>query len=201
MPKKKSVGNKQILVPPPAMEVEVLGPTNGRPSTYKPEYCDMLVKHRSEGYSFESFGAVINAHRDTLYEWAKVHENFSDAKKRGLEQCSKFYEDLGKLIATGQLRRLKSRTPVFTPDGKVVTNQNGEPVYKEEYEPAVANSTAWIFLTKNLLGWRDRREIGIMDPNSEGTLPLQKVPDQELVERFQRFLERKQMKALNGDTK
>ena len=27
----------------------------GRPTKYKPEYCEMLIEHMSEGLSFESF--------------------------------------------------------------------------------------------------------------------------------------------------
>jgi len=35
----------------------------------------------SEGFSFESFGAIARVCEDTLYEWAKVHPEFSEAKK------------------------------------------------------------------------------------------------------------------------
>lgn len=44
----------------------------------------MLVKHMSQGYSFISFAAIVDVCEDTVYEWAKVHEEFSEAKKRGL---------------------------------------------------------------------------------------------------------------------
>lgn len=47
----------------------------------------------SGGYSFESFAATLKCNRDTLYEWAKVHPSFSDAKKAGTDQAIRWYEE------------------------------------------------------------------------------------------------------------
>jgi hypothetical protein len=55
----------------------------GRPSKYKPEYCDQLREHMAQGFSLESFGGVVKVCRATLYEWAEVHPDFSDAIKEG----------------------------------------------------------------------------------------------------------------------
>jgi hypothetical protein len=54
-----------------------------RPSKYDPKYCELLYEHLAEGHSFRSFGGRIRVCEDTLYEWAKVHEEFSEAKKEG----------------------------------------------------------------------------------------------------------------------
>lgn len=35
------------------------------------------------GFSFDTFAGRIRVARDSLYEWLKHHENFSDAKKIG----------------------------------------------------------------------------------------------------------------------
>lgn len=67
----------------------------GRPTLYQPEFCEMLVDHMDQGYSFESFAADVDVDRDTLYEWAKVHPQFSDAKKRGFAKSLKFLEKAG----------------------------------------------------------------------------------------------------------
>jgi transposase-like protein len=76
MTKKKSVK--------PDVEVKKIAPRPlGRPSSYKPEYCEELEAHMAIGYSFESFAGKIGVDRDTLYEWRKVHQDFSDAFKRG----------------------------------------------------------------------------------------------------------------------
>lgn len=70
----------------------------GQPTKYKTEYCEMVTKHMSEGLSFESFAGVIGVNRDTLYEWAKVHQNFSDAKTKGTAASLLFWEKLGRQI-------------------------------------------------------------------------------------------------------
>ena len=54
-----------------------------RPTKFKEEYCKQLIEHMSLGYSFESFAGKIDVDRDTLYEWKKVHESFSDAFRKG----------------------------------------------------------------------------------------------------------------------
>ncbi len=70
--------------------------TLGRPTKYKPEYCQMLIDHMSEGYSFESFGGIIEVAEDTLYEWAKVHEDFSVSKKIGTQKSMVWWEQIGR---------------------------------------------------------------------------------------------------------
>ena len=67
----------------------------GRPTSYKPEYCAMVIEHMSKGLSFETFGAVANCSKQSLYLWAETHEEFSDAKKAGFLKCQLFWEELG----------------------------------------------------------------------------------------------------------
>jgi hypothetical protein len=50
----------------------------------------MLADHLKEGLSMESFGGVVHVSRDTIYEWLKVHKEFSDTKNA--------YEDAGRLL-------------------------------------------------------------------------------------------------------
>ncbi len=55
----------------------------GRPTSYKKEFCELLIDHMSQGLSFDVFGAIVDVCKDTTYEWVKVHKEFSDAKKLG----------------------------------------------------------------------------------------------------------------------
>lgn len=75
----------------------------GRPTKYKPEYCDQLIEHMAKGYSFETFGAAVGVARSSVYEWLKNQE-FSDAKKEGLMQCQLFWERMGIGGATGRIK-------------------------------------------------------------------------------------------------
>lgn len=100
----------------------------GRPSKFKPEYCEQLIQHMGEGFSFESFAGKIGTHRDTLYEWEKVHPEFSDAKKAATEACRLWWEE-------------KGMQGLFS-----------------EYQGRKMNSALWIFNMKNRFKWKDRIE-------------------------------------------
>lgn len=69
----------------------------GRPTKFKPEYCDMLIDHMSKGYSFESFGAVISVDRTTLYHWETLFKDFSHAK--GIARNKQLFFDETVLMA------------------------------------------------------------------------------------------------------
>jgi hypothetical protein len=71
----------------------------GRPTDYKPEYCQMLIDHMAEGFSFESFAGLIGVTRSTIYEWVSAQPEFSDAKQRGFEASRLTWEKIGSTIA------------------------------------------------------------------------------------------------------
>jgi hypothetical protein len=66
-----------------------------RQSKYRKEYDQRLIDHMSEGYSFESFAGVANVCPDTLYEWARVHKSFIEAKKIAFAKCRAEWERIG----------------------------------------------------------------------------------------------------------
>ncbi len=73
----------------------------GRPTKYKPEYCEMLIDHMSKGFSFESFGAIINVDRTTLYHWENLFKEFSHAKGIARNKQLLFDETLLMELAKG----------------------------------------------------------------------------------------------------
>jgi hypothetical protein len=68
----------------------------GRPTKYKEEYCEMLIEHMAEGYSFESFGGIIEVDETTLYEWEKSHKEFSLSKNIGTQKSMVWWEKIGR---------------------------------------------------------------------------------------------------------
>jgi hypothetical protein len=163
--------------------VEKRGP--GQPTKYRSEFCQMLIDHMSKGGSFESFGADAQCHRQTLYEWEETHPEFSDAKKIGRERSLKFYEEMGKMIATGQLRMVRSETPMLDSNEKVVVDPNGNVVYKKEYMPAHASAGAWAFMMKNMHKWTDNRNIALSGDGKGAPIkvqPVQRSPYDDLKE-------------------
>lgn len=90
------------------------GKPRGRPPIeFKPEYCDMLTTHMSQGYSFETFAADIDVCKDTLYAWVDQYPEFSDAKKRAFIKCQKFWESLGIGAACGEIKFFDTGSWIF----------------------------------------------------------------------------------------
>lgn len=76
---------------------EIIVDKVGRPTKYKEEYCQKLIDHMAEGYSFDSFAGIVDVNIDTLYEWAKVHVEFSDAKSIGTAKSMAWWERIGRM--------------------------------------------------------------------------------------------------------
>ncbi len=74
----------------------------GRPSLYRPEYCEQVVQVMREGLSLLSFAASIDVSRRTITEWMMEHEEFSLAVSRGKAISAAWYElQQKKLIESG----------------------------------------------------------------------------------------------------
>jgi hypothetical protein len=68
----------------------------GRPSSYLPEYCARVVEMGGQGNSPLQMAAELGVLRETLYDWAKIHPEFSTAFTRAKELSQKWWEDAGK---------------------------------------------------------------------------------------------------------
>lgn len=54
----------------------------GRPTDYRPEYCDLVIETMAEGLSLTAFAGRIRVARETVYAWIEAHREFSDAVSR-----------------------------------------------------------------------------------------------------------------------
>lgn len=97
----------------------------GRPSDYRPEYCDKIIEFMGDGSSLTAFAASLGTHRDTIHEWAKVHPEFSDSKKAAEAVSEEWWERQGK-------------------NGLI-----------NKYQGDNINSAVWIFTMKARFKWRD----------------------------------------------
>lgn len=131
----------------------------GAPSKYHAKHCKPLVDHLAKGLSFESFGATIGVHRDTLYEWAKVHPPFSDAKKLGEAHRELFLIRLGQAIALDM--------PVKDDAGNIVLQTGPK-----------ASASAWIFMAKNMLKWHDRQDVALSGSPGGAPIALERSEDE-----------------------
>lgn len=51
----------------------------GRPTKYKPEYCQQIIDVMAKGFSITAFAGSIRVSRQSIYEWAEVYPDFSDS--------------------------------------------------------------------------------------------------------------------------
>lgn len=130
--------------------------SGGRPSSYKPEYCKLLIEHFKTGKSYAAFAALIGVHRDTLHEWERVHQEYSDSKKHGWEHYQAWWEQQG-------LDGLYDQTFRET-DGSTRTVK--------------LNATVWIYNMKCRFrkDWFDQKDIALKEKPAEN--------DKEEIERL-----------------
>lgn len=55
----------------------------GRPTKYKPEYCEQVIEIMSQGLSLTAFAGKISVARSSINEWIDNHEEFSEAVRVG----------------------------------------------------------------------------------------------------------------------
>jgi len=127
--------------------------SRGRPSKYKTEYAQKAYKLCLLGATDKDMADFFEVAEDTIYEWKKVHQEFSETLKRGkleadaviaqkLYHRAKGYEHKELITATfqGQITDMREVTKHYPPD-----------------------TTAAIFWLKNRQPrqWRDRQEIDL----------------------------------------
>lgn len=109
----------------------------GRPTDYLPEYCERVVDLGREGKSVVQMACEIGVHKDTLYEWAKVHADFSDAFTYARQCAQCWWENKGQsgldqsgFNASLWSRSMAARFPADYTERKQteLTGANGGPV-------------------------------------------------------------------------
>jgi len=119
----------------------------GRPTLYKPEYCQMIIDFfnisvddyrngEKEFPTLADFAHEIGFSKSTLHDWRKNHKEFSDAYKKAEELREAFFVKAGMQGAL--------------------------------------NTTFAIFYSKNCLGWKDKQEID-QTVNLAGSLKINVV--------------------------
>lgn len=90
----------------------------GRPSKYKAEFCERVIKCGAEGMTLAEMADDLDIDRSTLSDWVDKHPDFSRAVKRGLEKAQAWWEKQGRIAtfggcdgfnATGYIFQMKNR--------------------------------------------------------------------------------------------
>lgn len=80
------------------MTTPAKGP-GGRPSSYKPEYCEQIIELMAEGYSVAGAAGKIGVARTTIYRWAEANEEFRNALTHAQAASAAWWEDRARHIA------------------------------------------------------------------------------------------------------
>lgn len=75
----------------------------GRPTKYKPEYCEMVIEHMRTGKSLNSFAASLRTHRSVLYKWMDQFSEFRDACQTAQALSQEWFEDFAAQAMKGDL--------------------------------------------------------------------------------------------------
>lgn len=65
----------------------------GAPTKYTDDMPDKIIAAMESGKSVVRFARDIRVHFDTIYEWAKVHPEFSEAFKKAKSYCEAHWEE------------------------------------------------------------------------------------------------------------
>jgi hypothetical protein len=95
---KKLLDDMGIVVP-----VKIPGSSN-----YDQQYDLMLIEHMACGYTFETFGALVNKSCQKLYDWKKLYPSFAEAHEIGKVYNKMFWEKVGMAGMLGQIPNFQS---------------------------------------------------------------------------------------------
>lgn len=65
----------------------------GRPTLYKPEFCDVAVEMGAQGKSLAQIAAACGVARVTLWEWVDKHPAFAEAIARARDLALSWWEE------------------------------------------------------------------------------------------------------------
>lgn len=68
----------------------------GRPSKYKPEFCETVIELGKKGKSLAQMAAHFDVARSTIDQWAEDHPQFSEALTRAKTHCQAWWENTGQ---------------------------------------------------------------------------------------------------------
>jgi hypothetical protein len=122
----------------------------GRPSKYKPEFCQLGYNYCLLGATDKGLASFFEVSEDTIHEWKKVYPEFSESLKAGKEQAD-------AVVASSLFHRATGFSHPDT-DIKIFKGRIIKTPLTKHYPP---DSTAAIFWLKNRnpKQWRDKQEI------------------------------------------
>ena len=68
----------------------------GRPTDYRPEYCELVIELGKEGKSVAQMASAMDVSKQTLLRWVDAHQEFSDAMEISRSHAQSWWETIGQ---------------------------------------------------------------------------------------------------------
>lgn len=105
----------------------------GRPTDYRPEYCDGVVSAGKQGKTLTWFAASIDQGRRTVYQWRDAHPEFAHACDRARAAFQAYWESRFDVAASDRqqnssaiLTFMAATCPDFRPNQVVEHRISGQ---------------------------------------------------------------------------
>ena len=122
----------------------------GRPTDYKPEFCDIAVDACARGATIAELAEILGCHRATVHRWMAQHQKFRDSIKIAGEFAD---ERVGF--------SLYERAVGYSYNSVKIMSYEGTPVVVPyvEHVPPDTNAARYWLNNRKPEQWRDRKEI------------------------------------------
>lgn len=136
--------------------------SGGRPTKYQDDYPKQARRLTLLGLTDEEMATFFEVHVDTIYEWDKVHPEFSEARARGKEHAD------GRVA-----EKLYHRALGYSHPEVHITAFQGEvlvtPITK--HYPPDTQAASWWLKNRQPSKWRDTQSLQNLDKNGNPTDP------------------------------
>lgn len=126
----------------------------GRPTDYKPEYCEQTTKLCKLGATDAELGDFFDVEESTINNWKLKHPEFMESIKKGKDLADANVADSLHQRATGYSH---ADIDIRVVDGKIV-----ETDIIKHYPPETAAAIFWL-KNRQKKKWRDKIEHGLTD--------------------------------------
>jgi hypothetical protein len=144
---KRAAGEEVEAVPTVLDPPETAKHPGGRPTDYRPEFCDTAISACARGATIAELAEMYGVYRSTIYRWMAEHQEFSDAIRVAREIAD---ERVGF--------SLYERAVGYTYDSVKIMQNDGVPLivpFKEHVAPDVSAQKFWL-TNRQSDKWKER---------------------------------------------
>ena len=123
----------------------------GRPTKYKPEFCDLVIEVGSEGGWLSEMAEACDVHRSTFAEWEAAQPEFSAALTRAKQKAQAWFEREGRKGLTADKfnaalwqKQMSARHREEYTERREVSGPDGGPLQTEEVGAGASKLAAFV---------------------------------------------------------